>query len=396
MFPGRLCSILQKISVKPVFLLTPQLMKRRYLLSNAAIGAASAATLGACAQNAPSSAGGSASGDLPNIRWRMATSWPKSLDTIFGGAETVCDRVSQMTNGRFTITPFAAGEIVPGLQVLDAVQQGTVECGHTASYYYVGKNPALGFGTTVPFGLTAQQQNAWYYHGGGLDTMHRLYSDFGVLNFPAGNTGTQMGGWFKREINTVSDLNGLKMRIPGLGGEVMSRLGVNVQVLPGGEIFLALDRGAIDAAEWVGPYDDEKLGLNEAANYYYYPGWWEPGATLEVQVNQSAWDQLPQEYQEVFKAAAYEANINMLAQYDSLNGEALARLVEGGTQLTAYSDEILQAAEQATIDFYEENASQDATFREVYDQWRGFREQVYQWHQVNQFGFENFVYRQTS
>ena len=200
------------------------------------------------------------SGDLPSVQWRMATSWPQSLDTIYGGAVTVCDRISALTNGRFTIEPYAAGEIVPGLQVLDAVQSGTVECGHSAAYYYVGKNPALAFGTTVPFGLNAQQQNAWYYHGGGLDTMHKLYADFNVICFPAGNTGVQMGGWFKNNIKTVSDLKGLKMRIPGLGGEVMNKLGVNVQVLPGGEIYLALDRGAIDAAEFVGPYDDEKLG----------------------------------------------------------------------------------------------------------------------------------------
>ena len=241
-----------------------------------------------------------------------------------------------MTGGRFTIEPYAAGEIVPGLEVLDAVQNGTVECGHTASYYYVGKNPALAFGTSVPFGLTAQQQNAWYYHGGGLEVMHKLYSDFNVLNFPAGNTGAQMGGWFKKEIKSLQDLKGLKMRIPGLGGKVMSRLGVNVQVIPGGEIYLALERGAIDAAEWVGPYDDLKLGLNKAASYYYYPGWWEPGPTLEVQVNKSQWDKLPPEYQEVFKTAAMEANLNMLSKYDALNREALKTIVSGGAKLVAY------------------------------------------------------------
>ena len=366
-------------------------MKRRQLLSNLAIGTTTATVLAACNQtnNNPNLQ----SSSLPNIKWQMVTSWPKSLDTIFGGAQTVCDRVSAMTGGKFTITPYAAGEIVPGLEVLDAVQNGTVECGHTASYYYVGKNPALAFGTSMPFGLTAQQQNAWLYHGGGLEAMHKLYADFNVINFPAGNTGAQMGGWFKKEVKSLADLKGLKMRIPGLGGKVMSRLGVNVQVLPGGEIFLALDRGAIDAAEWVGPYDDEKLGLNEAAPFYYYPGWWEPGATLEVQVNKSQWDKLPPEYQEIFQTAAMEANLNMLSQYDALNREALNRLLEGGTKLVAYSPDILEAAQNAAFDIYEENAAANPTFKEIYQQWNEFRSKVSQWNKINELSFMNFVFQ---
>ncbi|MGK7877078.1 MAG: TRAP transporter substrate-binding protein [Xenococcaceae cyanobacterium] len=364
-------------------------MKRRHFLNNAAIGATSAAALSACksASNRP----GIQANSLPNVRWSMATSWPKSLDTIFGGAETVCQRVSEMTGGRFTIKPYAAGEIVPGLQVLDAVQNGTVQCGHTPSYYYVGKNPAFGFGTSMPFGLTAQQQNSWLYHGGGLEAMQKIYADFNVINFPAGNTGAQMGGWFKREIKSVSDLKGLKMRIPGLGGEVMSRLGVNVQVLPGGEIFLALERGAIDAAEWVGPYDDEKLGLNKAAQFYYYPGWWEPGPTLELQVNKSAWEKLPKEYQEILKTAAMEANLNMLAQYDALNRIALESLLSGGTKLAAYSPEILRAAQKTAFELYEENASKDTTFKEVYEGWNKFREEISRWNRINELSFANFM-----
>ncbi len=364
-------------------------MKRRKLLNNIAIAASTGATLVACEQtnNSPSVQADS----LPNVRWQMVTSWPKSLDTIFGGAQTICDRVAAMTGGRFTIEPYAAGEIVPGLEVLDAVQNGTVQCGHTASYYYVGKNPALAFGTCMPFGLTAQQQNAWYYHGGGLEIMHELYSDFNVINFPAGNTGAQMGGWFKKEIKSLSDLKGLKMRIPGLGGKVMSRLGVNVQVLPGGEIYLALERGAIDGAEWVGPYDDEKLGLNKAAPYYYYPGWWEPGPTLEVQVNKSQWDKLPTEYQEIFKTAAMEANLNMLSKYDALNREALTSIINSGTKLTAYSPEILQAAQKSAFDLYEENASQNPTFKKVYEQWNQFRSSVSEWNKINELSFASFV-----
>ncbi len=251
-------------------------MKRRTLLNYAAIGAASATTVTACTNT---SGPAIPANSLPNVRWKMATSWPVSLDTIYGGAQTICDRVKEITGGRFTIEPFAAGDLVPPLQVLDAVQAGNVEVGHTASYYYVGKNSALGFATSMPFGLTAQQQNAWLYQGGGLEAIQKIYADFGIINFPAGNTGTQMGGWFKRKINSVADMKGLKMRIPGIGGEVMNRLGVNVQVLPGGEVYLALERGAIDAAEWIGPYDDEKLGLHKAAKFYYYPGWWEPGPT---------------------------------------------------------------------------------------------------------------------
>ncbi|NJL82056.1 MAG: TRAP transporter substrate-binding protein [Chloroflexaceae bacterium] len=365
-------------------------MKRRKFVGNVALGTATTAALGACTQT--SSGPNVQTNSLPNVRWRMVTSWPQSLsNTIYGGATLVCDRVREMTDGRFTIEPYVAGEIVPGLEVLDAVQNGTVQCGHTASYYYVGKNPALGFGTTMPFGLTAQQQNAWLYHGGGLEAMQALYADFNVINFPAGNTGAQMGGWFKREISTVQDLNGLKMRIPGLGGKVMAELGVNVQVIPGGEIFLALDRGAVDAAEWVGPYDDEKLGLHKAAPYYYYPGWWEPGATLEVQVNRSEWDKLPQEYQEIFKTAAKEANLNMLAQYDALNQASLQKLLAGGTKLIAYSPEILKAAQAVAFDIYETSAAQNASFKTVYDNWNQFRRQVSQWNQINELSFANFV-----
>lgn len=362
-------------------------MKRREIITTGAIATATTATLVSCTRTG--TAPGVKTGQ-PNIRWRMATSWPKSLG-IFAGAETVAKRVKEMTSGRFNITAFAAGELVPGLQVLDAVQAGTVECGHTAGYYYIGKSPALAFATSVPFGLNAQQQNAWYYHGGGLEATQKIYANFNVINFPGGNTGAQMGGWFKREIKSISDLNGLKMRIPGLGGQVMSRLGVNVQVLPGGEIYLALDRGAIDAAEWVGPYDDEKLGLNKAAKFYYYPGWWEPGPTLDILVNRNAWNRLPKEYQEIFKVATFEANLNMLAQYDALNGAALSRLVAGGTKLTPYSQDILQAAQKASFALYDENASKDATFKQVYEQWKDFRQKIYNWNRVNELSYANFV-----
>ncbi len=363
-------------------------MKRRDIITNLALGSATATGLVACQNN---NNPGIQAYSLPNMRWRMVTSWPKSLDTIFGGASKVCERVKAMTDGRFTIEPYAAGEIVPGLEVLDTVQNGTVECGHTASYYYVGKNSALAFGTSLPFGLTAQQQNAWLYHGGGLQAMQKIYSDFNIINFPAGNTGVQMGGWFKRKINSLADLKGLKMRIPGLGGKVMASLGVNVQVLPGGEIFLALERGAIDAAEWVGPYDDQKLGLNKAAPYYYYPGWWEPGPTLEIQINKSKWEQLPTEYQEILQTAAMEANLNMLAQYEALNRVALKSLLDSGTQLTAYSAEIMSAAKEAAFSLYEENAQANSSFQEIYQQWNKFRQEISQWNKINELSYANFI-----
>ncbi|MDQ7030818.1 MAG: TRAP transporter substrate-binding protein [Ardenticatenia bacterium] len=328
---------------------------------------------------------------LPEVEWQMATSWPLGLDTIFGGAQVFAERVAAMTGNKFRISPRAAGELAPGLQVLDVVAQGAVPIGHTASYYYIGKSPVMAFGTALPFGLTAQQQNAWLYEGGGLEWLQNFYAErFNVIQFPAGNTGVQMGGWFRKEIETAKDLQGLKMRIPGLGGQVMSRLGATVQVLPGGEIFQALQTGAIDAAEWVGPYDDEKLGLHKATKYYYYPGWWEPGPSLEVQINLDEWNKLPEEYQEVIRTAAYQANMTMLARYDARNGEALQRLFESGIELRPYSDEILQAAEQASFDLFEEMAAQDADFREIFDQWLAFRDRVYSWHSLNEASFARY------
>lgn len=363
-------------------------MKRRQFLTNAAISATTAATLVSCQSNNNSTV---QANSLPEVKWKMVTSWPKSLDTIFGGAQTVCNRVREMSGGRFQITPYAAGEVVPGLEVMDAVQNGTVECGHTASYYYIGKNPALSFATAVPFGLMAEQQNAWLYHGGGLEAIHKIYADFNIISFPAGNTGGQMGGWFKREIKSLADLKGLKMRIPGLGGEVMAKLGVNVQVLPGGEIFLALERGAIDAAEWVGPYDDEKLGLNKAATYFYYPGWWEPGATLDILISLSAWQKLPVEYQQMLQTASKEANINMLAQYNVLNQQTLPKLIDNGTKLVAYPQDVLEEAKKISFEIYENNASNDTTFKEIYQQWKQFRDGIIQWNKINEFSYANFV-----
>ena len=329
---------------------------------------------------------------VPNVRWRMATSWPVSLDTIYGGAQTISQRVNALSGGNFQIKPFAAGEIVPGLEVLDAVQAGSVECGHTASYYYKGKNPSFSFGTSVPFGLTAQQQNAWLYEAEGNATINRIFSDFGVIGFPAGNTGAQMGGWFKQKLEGLESLQGLKMRIPGLGGDVMAQLGVNVQVLPGGEVYLALDRGAIDAAEWTGPYDDEKLGFARAARFYYYPGWWEPGPTLHALVNKKAWEKLPNEYKAIFNTACFEANLTMLSRYDTLNGSALQRLINNGTELVPYDTQILKAANEAAFQIYSDLANKNKDFRMLFEEWKKFRSEVSSWNKVNEFTFSQFNY----
>ncbi|TAF53741.1 MAG: ABC transporter substrate-binding protein [Oscillatoriales cyanobacterium] len=365
-------------------------MKRKQFLQTAI--ASTIAGVGVAACRTPSSET-TTSQALPTINWQMATSWPTSLDTIFGGAQTLADRVAALTDGKFTITPRAAGELAPPLEVMNVVSQGAIPCGHSAGYYYVGKSPATAFGTALPFGLNAQQQNAWLYEAGGLELLQDLYSrKFGVIQFPCGNTGVQMGGWFRKEISTLADLQGLKMRIPGLGGQVMGKLGVTVQNLPGGEIFQALQTGAIDAAEWVGPYDDEKLGLHKIAEFYYYPGWWEPGPTLELQINLQAWEKLPIAYQEVIKTAAYEANTTMLARYDARNNEALERLIKAGVKLRPYSEEILAAAEKSSFELFDEFSAKDADFKAIFTVWKEFRDRIYTWNNINESSFTRHSY----
>lgn len=372
--------------------------RRDFLLSGAM--AATAVGLTACtgtavSNNGDNGNGGDAAADaqggedialdssLPEIEMEMATSWPVGLDTIFGGAQVFAERVGALTGGRFSITPRAADELVPGLEVLNAVEEGGVPMGHTASYYYTGRTPVMAFGTALPFGLTDRQQNAWLFEGGGLEMLQEIYAErFGVIQFPAGNTGVQMGGWFNREINSTSDLRGLTMRIPGLGGEVMSRLGATVQVIAGGEIFQALDTGAIDAAEWVGPYDDEKLGFQNAARFYYYPGWWEPGPTLEVQINLEQWNELPSVYQEVVRTAAHEANTIMMARYDAKNAPALQTIQEAGVELRPFPDDVMEAAETASFELFDDFAGQDDDFRAVFEEWSSFRESVQAWHSL--------------
>jgi TRAP-type mannitol/chloroaromatic compound transport system substrate-binding protein len=356
-------------------------MQRRQFLKNAGVGVAGAAIAApAVAQS------------QPQVRWRMASSFPPRLDALFGTAEQIAARVSRLTEGRFEIRVFAAGEIVPPLAVLDAVQNATVECGQSPSYYYTGKNPALAFDTALPFGLNARQQNAWMYHGGGMELMRDLFRQYNVINFPAGNTGTQMAGWYRREINNVNDLKGLKMRIPGLAGQILARLGVVPQQIGGVDIYPALEKGTIDAAEWVGPYDDEKLGFHKVAKFYYYPGWWEGSAQVSIYVNAKHWAALPKTYQEALEVACTEANVNMLARYDARNTGALRRLVGAGAQLRAFPRPVMEACYKVANELYGELSAKHPEFRKIYDEWSRFRDDQYLWFRVAENTFDNFVY----
>jgi TRAP-type mannitol/chloroaromatic compound transport system substrate-binding protein len=329
---------------------------------------------------------------MPEIRWRCASSFPKSLDTIYGAGEHVSKRVAALTDGKFQIRMFAAGEIVPGLAVADAVQTGTVECAHTASYYFVGKDPTFAFDGTVPFGMNFRQINAWLNAGGGRDVLREFFDGYNLVSIPAGNTGAQMGGWFRKEIRTVADLNGLKFRIGGFAGNVMQKLGVVAQQIAGGDIYPALERGTIDAAEWVGPYDDEKLGFNRVAPYYYYPGWWEGGLNLSMYIAKPKFDELPQLYKDVLESACRDATIETIAKYDTQNPLALRRLAASGTQLRAFPREVMQACYRATFDLYEETAASNPHFKKVYEHFKAFRDTQLQWFRVSENSYDSFVY----
>jgi TRAP-type mannitol/chloroaromatic compound transport system substrate-binding protein len=325
------------------------------------------------------------------VRWRCASSFPKSLDTIFGGAEVISKRVAALTGNRFRIQVFAAGEIVPGLQALDATSNATVECCHTVAYYYVGKDPTFGFGACMPFGLNTRQQFSWMYHGGGLELMREFYKDYGVISFPAGNTGAQMGGWFRKEVKSVADLKGLKFRIGGYAGTVLAKLGVVPQQLAGGDIYPALEKGTIDAAEWVGPYDDEKLGFAKVARYYYYPGWWEGGPQVDLFVNQKAYDALPAEFKAALEVACAEATLDMISKYDAVNPPALRRLVGAGTQLRPFPREVMEACLRAANETYAENSAKNPKFRKVYEAWSKWRDEQLLWFRVAESQFDNFM-----
>jgi TRAP-type mannitol/chloroaromatic compound transport system substrate-binding protein len=357
-------------------------MKRRLFLKSAAVGAASAALAApAIAQTTPS------------IKWRMASSFPKNLDILYGATTKVAERVAAVTDNNVQITPFAAGEIVPPLQVLDAVQNATVECGYTPSFFYVGKDPTFAFDTAMPFGLNTRQQAAWISEGGGLALMRQFYKRYGVLQFPAGNTGAQMGGWFRKEINTIDDLRGLKMRVGGLGAQALAKLGVVPQQIAPGDLYPSLERGVIDAAEWIGPYDDERLGFVKVAKYYYYPGWWDPCAQTNVYVNQEHWDKLPKPYQTALEMACAEVNGWMVNAYDARNPQALRRLVADGAILKPFSQEILTTCEKTTFELYDSIAKTNEAFRTIYEPWKKFRSDILLWFNVAEFSLDSTILR---
>jgi len=360
-------------------------MKRRQFLQAAGVGlAATTIAKPAIAQSNPA------------IKWRLTLSFPKSLDTLYGAIESIARIVSEATDNQFQIQTFAAGEIVPGLQALDAVSNGTVEGCHTATYYFFGKDPTWALFCAVPFGLNARQQNAWFYDGDGMKLMNEFGKKFNVHSIAAGNTGCQMGGWFRKEIKEASDFNGLKFRIAGFAGITIQKLGGVPQQIAGGDIYPALERGTIDAAEWVGPYDDEKLGFSKVAKYYYYPGWWEGSAANHLMINLAKWNELPKRYQAIVSAAAAYANIEETARYDARNPSALRKMLASGTELRAFSQPVMEACLKASNDVNAETAVTNADYKKVLASMQAFRNEEYFWWQVAEYSYDTFMIRSRS
>ncbi|MGF1527270.1 MAG: TRAP transporter substrate-binding protein [Candidatus Competibacterales bacterium] len=352
-------------------------MKRRDFITSASAG-----TLGA-AVAAPAIA-------QSKVRWKMVTTWPKNFPGLGTGAEYLAELIGEMSGGRLEVRVYGGGELVPPLEAFDAVSGGTAEMGHGAAYYWKGKSEASQFFAAVPFGLNAQEMNGWLYHGGGLELWREVYGQFGLMPLVAGNTGVQMGGWFNKEINNLEDIKGLKMRIPGLAGEVLRRAGGTPVLLPGGEIYQALESGTIDATEWVGPYNDLAFGLHRAAKYYYYPGWHEPGTTIETFVNQAAFDQLPADLQAIVRGAAQAANTDMLAVFTARNNQALQTLIEDhGVELRQFPEEVLSRLKSLADEVVAEVAEQDAMAKKVFESFAAFRSQAIAWHDVSERAYLN-------
>jgi TRAP-type mannitol/chloroaromatic compound transport system substrate-binding protein len=357
-------------------------MKRRQFLKAAGLGL----TITAVAKPAIAQTN-------PAIKWRLTSSFPKSLDTSYGASETIAKYVAEATDNQFQMQPFAAGEIVPGLNAMDAVSSGAVEACHTGTFYYFGKDPTFALFCAVPFGLNARQQNAWFYDGDGMKLMNEFGRKFNVYSLVAGNTGCQMGGWFRKEIKELADLNGLKFRIGGFAGLTIQKLGGVPQQIAGGDIYPALERGTIDAAEWVGPYDDEKLGFSKVAKYYYYPGWWEGSTALHLMINQARWNELPNRYQSIIAGAAAYANTEVMAKFDARNPAALRRLIAGGTELRAFSQPIMEACLKASNEVNAEIAAANADFKKVLESMQAFRNNEYFWWQVAEYSYDSFMIR---
>ncbi len=329
-----------------------------------------------------------------NVRWRLTSGFPKTLDTIYGAADSFAKKVGELSGGKFQITTHAAGELVPMPGLVDAVQAGTVEMGHTAPYYYFGKNDAFALGCAIPFGLNSRQMTAWMYDGNGLKLMREFYSGYNIISFPMGNTGAQMGGWYRKEIKTVEDMKGLKFRVGGFAGKVTGRLGAVSQNIPGGEIYQALEKGTIDAAEWVGPYDDQKLGLNKVAPIYHFPGWWEGGPQLDLYVNTKAYAGLSAEYKAIIECAAAFAHTEMQAKYDARNPAALKSLVAGGARLVPFPNPVLSEAFKAAMSLYSEVSASNPAFKKIYDDYAAFRREANLWFRFTEARFDSFMQQQ--
>lgn len=317
-------------------------------------------------------------------RWKMVTTWPPGFPVLQEGAERFAEKLEEMSNGRLQINVYAGGELIPALQTFDAVSQGTVEMGHGSAYYWAGKVPEAQFFSTVPFGMNPRGMNAWIYFGGGQALWDKVYAPYNVKAFPLGNTGIQMGGWFNKEINSVADLDGLKMRIPGLGGKVFAKAGGNPVLLAGSEVYTALERRTIDATEWISPYHDQRLGLYRAADHYYYPGWHEPGAVLELSINSRAWALLPPDLQAMIENAAMAENLRMASEMEYLNAVALGELRDRGVDIRPFPDDVMQRLKSLTEETLVEEAANNPKFKEVYDAYQAFREQDATWTEISE------------
>jgi len=328
------------------------------------------------------------------IRWRIASSFPKSLDTIYGAAEVFASKVKAMSGGKFEISVHAAGELMPAFGVVDGVQNGTVEACHTVPYYFFGKDECFTLGAAIPFGLNSRQMSAWTFEGNGLKLMREFYAKYNMINFPCGNTGAQMGGWFRKEIKSVADIKGLKFRIGGFAGKVLERMGGVPQNIPGGEIYQALEKGTIDAAEWVGPYDDQKLGFNKVAPFYYYPGWWEGGPQVDLYINQKAYDALTPEYKAIVESASAYAHVDMQAKYDAKNPVALKQLVGAGAKLRPFPNDVMAASFKASMALYDEISAKNETWKKIYTDLSKFRAEQNLWFRFTEATFDRFMQSQ--
>lgn len=362
------------------------MQRRRFLTQAAAAAGAGLAVAGlpAAAQEGPS------------VRWRMSSGWPKSLDAIYGSVEHLCRRVSQLTGGKFEIRPFPGGELVPYAQNMEAVSNGTVECNHVLATAHLGTNTAVAFDTGLSFGMSARQHNAWIQAGGGLELLREMYKKYNIVNFVCGNVGVQMGGWYRKEIKSLDDLQGLKMRIGGIGGMVLTKLGAIPQQIPPGDIYPSLEKGTIDAAEWIGPYDDERLGLNKVAPYYYSPGWFEGSASITTMVNEKAWADLPDAYKAAFEVACNEQTLVMNAVYDAKNPPALRKLVAEGAKLGFFPKDVMDAAYKASQELWTELSDKNPDFAKIFPHWKSFQEEQVSWFRVAEAALDNYTFNAVS